>query len=188
MRVLKLDISGIPEAWITPEDAAAYYATESVAYTLGDPMLALRGGTNRHGQQSRIEIHPILAVNGASAAGVLLAATPRLTRFNHKLFARDRHLCAYCGASYAAEQLTREHVVPLAQGGEDRWMNVVTACRSCNQRKANRTPEQARMPLLYLPYVPCRWEDMILQARNGSILADQMAFLRSGLPARSRLN
>jgi hypothetical protein len=59
-------------------------------------------------------------------------------------------------------------------------MNVVTACRSCNHRKGNRTPEQAHMPLLYAPYVPSLWEDFIL--RNRRILADQMEFLMAHLP------
>ncbi len=64
-------------------------------------------------------------------------------------------------------------------------MNVVTACRACNHRKANRTPAQAKMPLLYTPYVPTLWEDFIL--RNRRILADQMEFLRAHVPRNSRL-
>jgi hypothetical protein len=187
MRVLKLDISGVPEAWISREDAAGYYATGSIAWTLGEPMTVLRGGINRRGVQSRIDVHPILAVKGTSAAGILLASVPRLTRFNHKLFARDRNMCAYCGDVLPVEQLEREHVVPLSRGGIDRWMNVVASCRPCNQKKANRTPDLARMPLLYLPYVPSRWEDMILQARAEHIVADQMEFLMAGLPQGSRL-
>jgi hypothetical protein len=73
----------------------------------------------------------------------------------------------------------------VGQKGQDHWMNVVTACKSCNHRKGNRTPEQARMPLLYAPYVPSLWEDFIL--RNRRILADQMEFLMSHLPKSSRL-
>ena len=65
-------------------------------------------------------------------------------------------------------------------------MNVVTACRACNHRKSSRTPEQARMPLLYAPYVPSLWEDFIL--RNRRILADQMEFLMAHLPQSSRLH
>jgi len=63
---------------------------------------------------------------------------------------------------------------------------VVTACKSCNHRKGNRTPEQAHMGLLYAPYVPSLWEDFIL--RNRRILADQMEFLMSHLPKTSRLH
>jgi 5-methylcytosine-specific restriction endonuclease McrA len=82
--------------------------------------------------------------------------------------------------------LSRDHIVPLSRGGEDRWMNVVTACRGCNSKKDNRTPEAARMPLLYLPYVPNRHEHMILQNRR--ILVDQMQYLMARVPKHSRLH
>src|SRR5256885_9460463 len=78
--------------------------------------------------------------------------------------------------------LTREHIVPISAGGGHQWMNLVTACRSCNHRKGARTPEQARMPLLYTPYIPSLWEDFIL--RNRRILADQMELDRKS----TRLN
>ena len=65
-------------------------------------------------------------------------------------------------------------------------MNLVASCTSCNQlKKKCRTPEEAGMPLLYLPYIPNHWENIILQGRN--ILADQMDFLIPSLPAHSRL-
>lgn len=189
LRVLKIDISGVPQMWIGVEEAARYYATESVAYTLGDRCARLRGGLSRAtGLRSLLELHPIMAVHGRSMADRLLTTAPRLTRFNHKLFRRDRNHCAYCGQVFADADLEREHIVPFSKGGTDHWMNVVAACRSCNQRKADRTPEEAGMPLLFAPYVPSRWEDLILQARAGHILGDQMAFLRAGLPADSRLH
>jgi HNH endonuclease len=186
--VLKLDISGIPEAWLNLEEAAHHYAVGAVAYSFGEAFAVLRGGTNRStGLRSSIELHSIIAVKGQSVAAKLLAATPSLTRHNHKLFARDRYTCAYCSQRLASSDLEREHIVPYSQNGKDTWMNVVTSCRPCNQRKANRTPEKANMPLLYVPYVPSRWEDMILQARREHILGDQMEFLRAGLPPSSRL-
>ena len=187
MRVLKLDISGVPESWITLEHAVGYYATGSVAYTLGDAMSTLRGGHNHRGLRSTVDVHPIIAVNGVSAAGKLLSATPRLTRHNHKLFRRDRYTCGYCGALFREHELEREHVILTSRGGKDSWTNVVSACRSCNQLKAAKTPEEAGMPLLYVPYQPSRWEDMILQTRVDHILADQMDFLRANLPRSSRL-
>jgi hypothetical protein len=187
--VLKLDISGIPEAWVTVEEAAKYYATGSVAYSVGDPCALLRGGTSRATQQrSQIEVHPIMAVSGQSAAHVLLAACPCLTRFNHKLFRRDQYTCAYCGDQLLPTELEREHILPTSKGGRDSWMNVVAACRPCNQKKADRSPEDANMPLLYTPYVPSRWEDLILQSRKENILGDQMEFLRAGLPPHSRVS
>jgi 5-methylcytosine-specific restriction endonuclease McrA len=77
-------------------------------------------------------------------------------------------------------------VMPVSKGGRDRWTNVVTACRHCNMRKADRTPAQARMALRYVPYAPNRHEHFIL--RNRHILADQMTFLLAGVPATSRLH
>jgi len=188
-RVLKIDISGVPQMWIGVEEAARYYATGSVAYTLGDDCVRLHGGISRMtGARSTLDIHPIIAVQGTSMADRLLRTAPRLTRFNHKLFRRDCNLCAYCGDEFPDSGLEREHILPICRGGTDQWMNVVAACRACNQRKANRTPEEANMPLLYLPYTPSRWEDLILQARQGHIQGDQMAFLKAGLPATSRLH
>lgn len=59
-------------------------------------------------------------------------------------------------------------------------------CKSCNQRKGGRRPEQTRdMQLLFVPYAPCLWEHFILSARG--ILADQMDFLAARLPRHSRI-
>ena len=73
-------------------------------------------------------------------------------------------------------------MVPLSQGGQDIWENVVSACGACNSRKADRTPAQARMPLLAVPYRPSWIEHLILSNRH--ILADQMAFLAAQMPRR----
>jgi len=72
--------------------------------------------------------------------------------------------------------------VPLSKGGRDIWENVVAACFHCNSRKGGRTPQQASMPLLAVPYRPSWIEHLILSNRN--ILADQMAFLKNHLPKR----
>ena len=55
---------------------------------------------------------------------------------------------------YYEDLVTREHIMPFGQQGQDSWMNVVTACRACNQRKGNRTPEEAAMPLRTRPRAP----------------------------------
>jgi 5-methylcytosine-specific restriction endonuclease McrA len=64
-------------------------------------------------------------------------------------------------------------------------MNVVTSCRDCNSEKGHKSLKEARMELLYLPYVPSHFENMILQNRN--ILADQMEYLIAGVPKHSRI-
>jgi len=184
MDVLQLDVSGRPQAWITAKEAAVIYASDGVAWTLGEAFHVMRGGIQRAtGLQSRIEVHSIIAVRGAIPSRAW-RQTPALS--NPKLFVRDRHICAYCGQRYPFDDLTREHIVPTSRGGTDSWMNCITACRSCNGRKGNRMPEEAHMSLLYLPYVPSLHEDMILRGRR--ILADQMEFLLASVPRNSRLH
>ncbi|MCC7151240.1 MAG: HNH endonuclease [Rubrivivax sp.] len=184
MDVLQLDVSGRPQAWVSAREAAVLYASDAVAWTIGHACVVLRGGIQRTtGRQSIIELHPIVAVRGSVPARAWRLA-PALT--NTKLFARDRHLCAYCGCHGGEEALTREHIVPVSRGGVDSWMNCITACRACNGHKGNRLPEEAHMSLLYLPYVPSLHEDMILRGRR--ILADQMDFLLASVPRSSRLH
>lgn len=64
---------------------------------------------------------------------------------------RDRHTCQYCGSQ---KQLTLDHVIPRAQGGQHTWDNVVTACSPCNAKKGARTPLQSKMPLQRRPKAP----------------------------------
>ena len=183
MDVLQLDVSGRPQSWISAREAAVIYAVDGVAWTLGDPQLVLRGGIQRTtGVQSRIEVHPIIAVRGAVPQRAW-RQVPALT--NHKLFARDRYVCAYCGKQFEDDHLTREHIRPTSRGGLDSWMNCITACRGCNGHKGARMPEEAHMSLLYLPYIPSLHEDMILRGRR--ILVDQMEFLMACVPRHSRL-
>lgn len=78
---------------------------------------------------------------------------PPLNRHN-VLVLRDRCSCAYCGKTFPISHLTWDHVIPRAQGGKHRWENLVGACTACNWRKADRTPEEARMPLLWRPWLP----------------------------------
>ena len=80
------------------------------------------------------------------------ASAIRFCREN--VYIRDEYVCQYCGKKETSKNLTLDHVVPASKNGAMCWTNVVSACRSCNQRKANRTPVQARMPLLKEPLAP----------------------------------
>ena len=183
MKVLKLSAQGLPQSWITLEQAVIHYAAGEVRWESGGHVARFRGGHNAiTGEQSVIDINSIIGTRGVPAINPF-ELKPGLT--NQKLFARDRNVCAYCGGHFHEDVLTREHIVPYARNGVDHWMNVVTACRACNHRKGPRTPEQAHMPLLYAPYVPSLWEDFIL--RNRRILTDQMEFLLAHVPKSSRL-
>ena len=183
MKVLKLSAQGLPQAWISLEQAVLHYAADEVRWESGAQVALFRGGHNAvTGAQSVIAVNSIIGTKGVPGINPF---NLKSSLTNAKLFARDRNVCAYCGGHFDEEDLTREHIVPLAQRGRDHWMNVVTACRACNHRKGARTPEQAHMPLLYAPYVPSLWEDFIL--RNRRILADQMEFLMAHVPKSSRL-
>jgi len=75
-----------------------------------------------------------------------------LSRSN--VFMRDRYTCQYCGQPRKSHDLTLDHIVPRSLGGETCWENIVTACRRCNTKKGNRTPEMAGMKLLKRPRAP----------------------------------
>ena len=70
------------------------------------------------------------------------------------VLARDAYTCQYCGSQPNRAILTIDHVLPRSRGGGKRWENVVAACRPCNQRKGNRTPKEANMPLARKPFRP----------------------------------
>lgn len=63
------------------------------------------------------------------------------------ILARDNHRCGYCGD----RATTRDHIQPRSRGGLDSWENLIAACVACNNVKADRTPDEAGMPLLFEP-------------------------------------
>jgi 5-methylcytosine-specific restriction endonuclease McrA len=70
------------------------------------------------------------------------------------VLARDQYTCQYCGATPTKGELTLDHVVPRSRGGEHTWENIVSACIPCNQRKGDRTVQEAGMRLLSEPCRP----------------------------------
>lgn len=64
---------------------------------------------------------------------------------------RDRFRCQYCNIKGSAFELTLDHIVPRSRGGRSTPDNLCAACFTCNQRKGDRTPDEARMPLLANP-------------------------------------
>ena len=183
--VLQLDITGLPQAWITVEQAATLVATDAIVWSAGErPLTVLRGGFNAAtGRQSMLEVPPIVALRGSSKLN-LFDVTPVYGKV--KVIKRDRGTCAYCGLVFDARVLTIDHIVPACRGGRLSWMNTVAACHACNARKADRTPDEARMPLLFAPFVPSRFEDFILKGRH--IRADVHDWLAARLPKGSRLS
>ncbi|MEM9254278.1 MAG: HNH endonuclease [Pseudomonadota bacterium] len=168
--ILRLDLAGQPRGWISVQEAITAYAKGDVVYGIGDTLPPVYGGIQRlSGLRSRIDLQPIIAIHGRIVQGF----TPPLC--NRTLFKRDDNRCLYCGQQFPRSELTRDHVLPTSRGGTDRWENVVAACRRCNFQKDNRTPEEAGMPLLAVPFRPNSWEWHFLA--KDRILADQMEYL-----------
>jgi hypothetical protein len=182
MSVLALDVSGLPRKWVSFDDAITYRAKNLVAWTMGDVVAKYNGGFQKDGTKSYLETHSIIAIKGS---GFNPGKFPTVSLTNRTLFGRDRNTCAYCGDHFSTHHLSRDHIMPRSKGGDDTWMNVVTACRRCNQRKGDKTLKEARLELLYLPYAPNHYENLILLNRN--ILGDQMEYLISGVPKNSRI-
>lgn len=184
--VLQLDAAGTPQRWITYQNSAYYYSKNLVAWAMGQVDFALHGGTcAATGEQSILTMNTIIAVKGKVANKQYAGTTAKVPLSNRTLFRRDQHVCAYCGGEFSANKLTRDHIIPSSRGGLNTWMNCVSACETCNKRKDDQTPEEARMKLLYVPYEPNRSEYLILM--NRKILADQMDFLMTKVPKQSRL-
>lgn len=184
VKILITDANGNPRDWVNFYYACCYHAREKVLWTVGDPIKTFLGGKNKDGEQSRIDIAPVIGVVGPLVGQKWLNRTSMFTE-RDILYARDRCICAYCGSKFPEHKLTIDHILPKSRNGKNVWMNTVTACKPCNHKKRDRTPEEARMPLLYVPYVPTLAEKYILKQRN--ILADQMEFLEAQIPKTSRL-
>lgn len=186
-QVLRTDVSGMPLEWIDYRDAVRLFHTEQVAYVCGAPLYTIYGGINSTtGQRSSIEVNSIIATIGHQL-GYEDNRNNYVPPLNNKtLFRRDANVCMYCGVRFMTRELTRDHITPLSQGGKDLWQNVVVACRRCNNHKGGRTPDQAGMQLLAVPFVPTYAEYIYLKGRR--VLADQMEFLLAHFPRKSPLH
>ena len=184
-QLLRTDASGMPLEWIDYRQAVKLHSLDMVAYDLGDPILTIRGGINNESHQSTIILHSIIATHGNHQNRYCLDKGYAPPVSNEALFQRDDFHCMYCGDQFHKSQLSRDHIIPVSQEGEDSWSNLITSCTRCNTHKAGRTPEQAGMQLLAIPFIPTHAEYIFLQGRN--VLADQMEFLRAHFPRTSPL-
>lgn len=184
MHILALDRAGNPSTWLDLEPAILLIALGRMLAPLGDAVRIVHGGVNaRTGLRSCILVPSILLTQARVEPDRWRAAyAPPLT--NKALFARDGHLCLYCGGAFPGQWLTRDHVIPRSRGGTDAWSNVVTSCRNCNQRKGSRTPTEWGVELKAVPYTPCHAEHLMLA--NRQVLADQMTFLQARMRPNPR--
>ena len=186
-QVLRTDVAGMPLEWIDYREAVRLYHTGQVAYACGTRLYTVFGGySSLDGRQSKIDVNSIIATHGTSQS---LSRNrdkyiPPLN--NRTLFKRDGNLCLYCAMRFPTRDLTRDHITPVSQGGLDVWSNVATACRRCNNYKGGRTPEQASMELIAVPFTPSYAEYIYLKGRR--VLADQMQYLLAHIPRSSPLH
>lgn len=186
-QVLRTDVAGMPLEWIDYREAVRLYHSEQVAYACGTYLYTVFGGFSAaDGHRSCIEVSSIIATFGTSKGLAFMhdQYVPPLN--NRTLFKRDANLCLYCAVRFQTRDLTRDHITPLSQGGQDVWNNVATACRRCNNHKGGQTPEQAAMQLIAVPFTPTYAEYIYLKGRR--VLADQMQYLLAHIPRSSPLH
>ena len=186
-QILRTDVSSMPLEWINYQEAVKLYCLGQVVYSCGTLLYSVQGGVNAvSGRRSVVEVNSIIATQGGVYAFLKSRHNYVPPLSNSALFRRDFNMCLYCGGTFPVRELSRDHVTPLVQGGADHWNNVVTACKRCNHHKGGRTPEQAGMQLLAIPFIPNHAEYVYLQGRR--ILADQTDFLRVHFPRSSPLH
>ncbi|MEM7612426.1 MAG: HNH endonuclease [Pseudomonadota bacterium] len=186
-QVLRTDVAGMPLEWIDYREAARLHHTGQIAYTCGTTLYRIHGGYSAlTGERSVIDVNSIIATQGThhGLAQNRDAYVPPLN--NRTLFKRDANICLYCAQQFPNSELTRDHITPISQRGEDRWTNVATACRRCNNHKGGHTPEQAGMQLIAIPFTPTYAEYIYLKGRR--VLTDQMEYLLAHFPRSSPLH
>ena len=178
----------MPLEWIDYKEAARLYHQDQVAYTCGSLLYQLYGGTNaltgrshrsgsefdrRHGRPHRQsgQHAPRLRAAAEQPDAVPAGRVPV-------------HVLRRCASPRASCRAITS--APSARAGMDVWTNVVTACRRCNNQKASRTPEQAKMQLIAVPFTPTYAEYIFLKGRR--VLADQMEYLLAHFPRSSPLH
>ncbi|KAE9586542.1 putative HNH nuclease [Lupinus albus] len=93
---------------------------------------------------------------------------------------RDNYTCQYCSLR---ENLTIDHVVPIALGGEWEWENLVTACAKCNAKKGQKTLEEAKMKLMKVPKAPKEYDILAIPLTTAAL---RMLSIRKGTPEEWR--
>ena len=182
MYILRLNAAGQPVQWLTWQQTVCLYSRELVLWSLGDVIYRIRGGNNHRDKKATVvEVPSIVACGGRRLFP--FRKNPALT--NASLFERDNHQCLYCGKHFHKSLLTRDHIIPTSRGGKDDWMNVVAACRRCNQYKSNYLLEELDMPLQALPYRPNAAEYLAM-VNSRRILPEQVDYLSSQFSANCR--
>ncbi len=118
-------------------------------------MVLLLKGVAQAEELNHAEVHSATKVLKVPSVIRLLAyrhipqQTRALSRKN--ILLRDHNTCQFCGHMFSASELTLDHVVPRSRGGRSSWENLVASCYQCNNRKGDRTPEEAGLELVRRP-------------------------------------
>ncbi len=100
----------------------------------------------------------------------------RQVMLNRKnIIKRDNNMCQYCGAT--SGNMTVDHVIPKLRKGADTWENLVCACERCNNKKGNRTPEEAGMKLRNRPRRPSHLTFITQLIRKGDEVWNKYLFV-----------
>lgn len=144
VQTLVLDQSFRPIQVITWEDAVRLYFLGKAQ------ILAGYEGVLIHSPSTEMEKPAVVRLCSYTRN----AGLPQVAFSRKGVYVRDGHICQYCGQKFPARDLTLDHVVPRSCGGPMSWTNIVSSCTDCNLQKANRTPKEAKMPLLSEPHEP----------------------------------
>jgi len=142
-RALSLLYQGLARA-VHPEDYSLYDFDDWCELSQ-----AVQSGRYVHTVNYRVRVPEVILLKAFN--GFILHEV-RFSRRN--IFERDKNTCQYCGRRMPRSEVTIDHVIPRSRGGIDSWENLVLACVDCNVKKGNRTPAEARMPLIRKPVKP----------------------------------
>jgi len=101
----------------------------------------------------------------------------RVTYSKRNVIFRDKFICQYCGKRCSDKEVTVDHVLPKCKGGKSAWDNIVTACLSCNQKKNDKTVEQAGMYPLKTPREPRGTNPLFCLSKTDSMKESWKKFL-----------
>jgi hypothetical protein len=114
LKVLKLSAQGLPQSWISLEQAVLHYAADQVRWEAGAEVAVFRGGHNAMtGQQSIITVNSIIGTKGVPNINPFRSqARPHQQQ---ALRARPQCLRLLRRQHFHEDELTREHIIPFAR-------------------------------------------------------------------------
>lgn len=130
------------------------------------------------GRAQIVEHHESKIINSPNQSFKFPKVIRLVSKFKHSsyvkfsrdhIFHRDNFKCQYCGTHFMKSELTLDHVYPKSRGGDTSWKNIVAACKPCNNKKADKTPCEAKMPLLSRPREPSSFSMILKKIKREKI-------------------